>query len=268
MDKSQRILLIDVSNVAYCEFHGAREDPKKAITQFRRKIEFFRSPAWFGDWICFCFDFGSFRHELIETYKTGRGEKPAGIDDVLSEMESLSYPLFQVKAKGFEADDCMATIANKYPDQRFVLWSSDKDLHQCLERGRVTMMRSAKRKTDNPGYDIDWRTYDDVFTKYGVSGAQWIDYQTIVGDNVDSIPGCKGVGEVKAAELLQNCGDLKTFYQNPYKSGLTKGFLDKLLNFPERHLQRELVTLRTDVPVSLDCQWCGAVHPGGPENCG
>lgn len=55
---------------------------------------------------------------------------------------------------------------------------------------------------------------DGCLKKYGISPKQFIDYQSILGDSADNIPGVKGIGKVGAEKLLVEYQSLDNIYAN------------------------------------------------------
>lgn len=148
-----------------------------------------------------------------------------------------------VRVKGYEADDVIATLvdtATALDDVYCTVVSRDKDLMQLINQN-VRM------------YDPMAEEYLDgrhVQRKFGVMPHQMIDYQALVGDTSDNVPGVKGIGEKGAAKLLTAYPQLKDILA----ASDAKGCVDRLLNMikdqREMHLlSRSLVTLRRDVPL-------------------
>lgn len=196
------------------------------------------------------FDAGpkTFRNELYPLYKANRGEPPEDLvpqfDLAIEAIRAMGLPVYlQV---GWEADDLMATLARMALgwDMDCVIVASDKDLLQCVRPGVRVMNPRNGQLFDEAG----------VEAKLGVRPDQVVDYQAMVGDAVDNLPGVKGVGAKSAAQLLQELDSIEGIYADLEKVlyiGLrgAKGVQTKLLNAREQvELGRRMVRLVDDVP--------------------
>src|SRR5262249_25459939 len=142
------------------------------------------------------------RTELYAEYKAHRAPMPDDLRlqiPLIREMlDAMRIPVLGLA--GYEADDVIATLAVA-GDQRGLdvfICSSDKDCRQLLSE-RVKVFSLRKREM----YDVASLAAD-----WGVRPEQVIDFQTLVGDSVDNVPGAKGIGPKTAAELLQTYGTL------------------------------------------------------------
>jgi len=183
----------------------------------------------------------TFRHELSESYKANRPPMP---DDLISQVEPVKQffqiiGLPEISLDGYEADDVLATLAERYKSSyEVVLVTSDKDFSQLVEEG-VSIWDPAKAQT------LDQR---GVMDKFGVRPDQFIDYLALVGDSSDNIPGVKGIGPKGAVELLFSFGSLDGIYRDLDK--VPDKYRKKLE--PEReaaYLSRTLATIIRDVPI-------------------
>ncbi len=184
----------------------------------------------------------TFRHDLYPDYKANRPPLPEEIKpqfDIMKEaIEAFGIPA--LSKKGFEADDLLATYAKQADQngQTLEIISSDKDLMQLISPN-VFMYDTMKNKIYKE---------KDVFEKQGVFPAQMIDFQAIVGDASDNVPGVKGVGKVGASKLLAEYKTLDGIYENIEKI-TKKAMKEKLIRDKESaYLSKKLVTLDQDVP--------------------
>ncbi len=108
---------------------------------------------------------------------------------------------------GYEADDIIASIAHdaKQKDLNVRIVSHDKDLYQLIDDGRVYLFDPIRKSVVNE---------ETCFNKYGVTPAQFTDYQSLLGDSADNVPGVKGVGAKTAESLIKQFGSLEAIYQN------------------------------------------------------
>jgi 5'-3' exonuclease len=241
------LLLIDLSSIAVpiYKMSGSEADPNHAATQTVARV---RALAAGVAHVVVCCDSGrSFRAEISDTYKANRPETDAPlIHQMRLAQETLradGFPVWSVK--GFEADDLIASAvaraledADDAEDTFVTIASADKDLLQ-LVGWHVT----AKSLRD--GSVIDEAA---VKAKFGVRPDQIVEYLMLVGDASDNIKGAKGVGPKTAAKLLDDYGDLMGIYA--HLDALTPALRQALDDFgPCISETRELVTLRTDVPL-------------------
>ena len=203
------------------------------------------------DYIVFALDSKgkNFRHTLYKEYKANRDEAPEDLKkqlpiaiDWIREMGFAS-----LEKEGFEADDIIATLA-KYGKEQGLhvrIVSHDKDLYQMIENTKVVMYDSVKRK------EI---TEEECFDKFGVYPKNFINFQAILGDTSDNIPGVKGIGKVGASKLINRYGTLEAIYDDIENCG-TANIQKKLLESRENaFLSRELVTMDQNVFKDFDLE--------------
>jgi len=201
-----------------------------------------------SDYLIFAIDTKgpTFRNDIDPNYKAHRKPPPEELTMQLPiAIEWIDKMGYKTLGKvGFEADDMIATVVKHAKDKGYDVRvvSHDKDLYQLIDDGKVVVVDAVKRKTMDE---------DACYEKYGVTPAQFIDYQSILGDSADNVPGVKGIGKVGAEKLLKEFGDLDNIYKN---IGLIKGANQKkLLESRENaYMSKELVTLKEDVLDSFD----------------
>ena len=201
-----------------------------------------------SDYIIFAIDTKgpTFRNDIDPNYKANRSSPPEELTMQLPVaidwIDKMGYKT--LGKTGFEADDMIATVVKLAKDKGYTVRvvSHDKDLYQLIDDGKVTVIDAIKRKSMDE---------EACFEKYGVTPAQFIDYQSILGDSADNVPGVKGIGKVGAEKLLKEFGDLDNIYKNV---GLVKGANQKklLASKEQAYMSKELVTLRPDVLESID----------------
>ncbi len=180
----------------------------------------------------------SFRNGLWPGYKTGEGVEPAllaqfhPLEEALGAMGIVVWPMVEL-----EADDALACAAKIAAADRRVekvcIWTTDKDLAQCVEDDRVVQIdRRSKEVRDAAA----------VRAKYGVEPALIPDFLALVGDAADGYPGLRGYGKVTAARLLREHGPI----ENIPLPVLSAEHRDQALLF------KQLATLRTDVELFAD----------------
>ncbi len=203
------------------------------------------------DYIVFALDSKgpTFRNEIYPDYKANRDSPP---EDLLKQLpiaiDWISEMGFVNLAKeGYEADDIIATLAKYGKEQglQVRIVSHDKDLYQMIENGHVVMYDSLKRK------EI---TEKECFEKFGVYPKDFINFQAIVGDASDNVPGVKGIGKVGASKLINKYHTLENIYADIENAG-TPNIQKKLLESKESaFMSRELVTMNQNVFKDFDLE--------------
>lgn len=164
------------------------------------------------DYIVFALDAkgDTFRNELYDGYKA---QRPAVPEDLLKQLPiAISWiELMGFKTAirtGFEADDIVASIAHdaKLKGLEVRIVSHDKDLYQLIEdENDIYLFDPTKKVIINEAKCLE---------KYGVKALQFTDYQSLLGDSADNIPGVKGIGAKTAEALIQQFGTLENIYAN------------------------------------------------------
>jgi DNA polymerase-1 len=144
----------------------------------------------------------TYRHEAFQAYQSGREFD----DSILEQLELLpdlvrAAGFVAAKAAGYEADDFLAAAARTWPGEVRVV-TSDRDAYQ-LVNDRVTILQPTKGVTDLTRIDAA-----GVRERYGVDPSQVVDLIALRGDPSDKLPGARGIGPKKAADLLQQYGTL------------------------------------------------------------
>ncbi|MGN0301570.1 MAG: DNA polymerase I [Anaerotardibacter sp.] len=200
--------------------------------------------------IC-AFDKGrpQFRMDALEQYKAQRPpmDPDLKVQFPLVEklLESLSIPV--VSLPGWEGDDILGTIAarNEKLGNKTLLVTGDKDAYQ-LASELTRIVTTKKGITDIAVYGPA-----EVEERYGVTPAQFPDFLGLKGDSADNIPGVKGIGDKKAASMLQEYGSIEGIYENidsfkgKQKENLINGKDDAFIS-------RQVATIVTDVEFDLD----------------
>ncbi|MFY9089132.1 DNA polymerase I [Arcobacter aquimarinus] len=198
------------------------------------------------DYIVFALDAkgNTFRNELYDGYKAHRPDVP---EDLLKQLPIAISWIEQMGFKtairtGFEADDIVASIAHdaKQKDLEVRIVSHDKDLYQLIDDDKVYLFDPTKKVIINE---------DKCFEKYGVHPSQFTDYQSLLGDSADNIPGVKGIGAKTAEALIKEFGTLENIYEN-IENITKKRTKELLLEGKEMaFISKKLVTLSTDCHV-------------------
>ena len=181
----------------------------------------------------------TFRDEWYPAYKANRSPMPdelrSQIDPIHEVVRLLGWPV--VVVPGVEADDVIGTLAVMAAAQgtKVIISSGDKDLSQLVNE-HITIIDTMSGKV---------RDVAGVIAEFGVPPSLMVDYQTLVGDTVDNVPGVAKVGPKTAAKWLQEYGSLDALLA---RAGEIKGVAgENLRNALEWLPQgRRLVTIRTD----------------------
>ena len=193
----------------------------------------------------------TFRHEAFEQYKAQRQETPEDIrwavPRIKQILQAMNVPVLEVP--GYEADDVIGTIAHKAEQEGFEVYMAtpDKDYGQLVTE-HIFMYRP--RHTGG----FEKLGPQEVCEKYGLqSQSQVIDLLGLMGDSSDNIPGCKGVGEKTAVQLLQQFGSIDNLLANidQLKGALQRKIQEQV---EEIRFSRFLATIKTDVPLEFDAQ--------------
>src|SRR5262249_35932489 len=129
--------------------------------------------------------------------------------------------------------------------------SSDKDLMQLIRPG-IIMLDTMKNRTIGP---------QEVRERFGVPPEKVVDVQALAGDSTDNIPGVPGIGVKTAAELINAYGDLATLLAHAGEIKQPKR-RERLSEFAlQARLSLDLVTLKSDVPLTVSLEQLGVREP-------
>jgi DNA polymerase-1 len=147
----------------------------------------------------------TYRHEALEVYQSGR-EFEAELLEQLALLPVLvaSSGLAVAKAPGYEADDFLGAAVSfeEAAGGTVLVATSDRDAFQ-LASDRTTILQPAR------GAPPTRIGPAEVRERYGVDPEQVPDFIALRGDPSDRIPGARGIGPKKAAELLAQYGSLE-----------------------------------------------------------
>ncbi|MDT7522621.1 DNA polymerase I [Rhodoferax sp. TBRC 17198] len=188
----------------------------------------------------------TFRDEIYPEYKAHRDPMP---DDLRSQIAPiheivrlLGWTVLDVP--GVEADDVIGTLAATAASQgiEVIVSSGDKDLAQLVNE-HITIIDTMNGKR---------RDLAGVEAEFGVPARLMLDYQTLVGDTVDNVPGVAKVGPKTAVKWLQQYGSLQGVVDNAaHIGGVVGENLRKALDW--------LPTGRTLLTIKTDCDLTGWV---------
>ena len=185
----------------------------------------------------------NFRNEIYKDYKANRTDAP---EDLVPQFEYIrksvkAFNLPSIELLNYEADDLIATYAKQITKlgAKVTVISSDKDLMQLVSKD-VRLYDPMKNKVIGE---------KEVAEKFGVKPNQVIDVQSLAGDSSDNIPGVPGIGIKTAAELINKYKDLDNLLNKASEIKQNKRRETLLENKDKALLSRELVTLKTNVPI-------------------
>jgi DNA polymerase-1 len=224
------------------------------IVNFLNRLVDTHRPEYLG-WV---HDSGlSFRHERYPAYKATReklteelqSDFDRGMERICEILDAYHIPI--IALEGYEADDVIGTLAKRGVEAQVnvVVVSGDKDFQQLVRPGIWLL---------NPGrggpasVEEQWVGVENGSERLGVPPALVTDYLALVGDTSDNVPGVRGIGDKTAQELVNSFGAVENILahateitkKRPREALLAQGDLALL--------SKELVTIRDDLPVTLD----------------
>ena len=195
-----------------------------------------------------------FRHELFPKYKSEKKRVPLECDHQMPFLQIIlrAMKIPYLTAKGFEADDVIATLTQLACNHKYHVYicSKDKDLSQLLA-DNVSIFDTTKAKEVTPVV---------LQRQRGIRPDQIPDMLALIGDKADTIPGVPKIGPKTAARLLQSYDNVEKIIEHCEEIGGRLG-----VSIKEHHDQllfaKELTTLRRDVPLNLKLEACSLFPP-------
>lgn len=206
-----------------------------------------------------CFDAGkkTLRQEKFAQYKMQRPSMP---DSLISQLpiikevvKACNVSFFE--QEGFEADDLIATLACQFSKNgvEVIIVTDDKDMYQLVNE-RVKIFSPRKEAVLG---------HDELQTILGFEPSRIIDYVALAGDQVDNIPGVKGIGEVTALALMQRYKNLEDILANIDTLEPLKVKEKIVAQKDMAILSRELAILDTKVPMDVHLNQLKVKAPNG-----
>ncbi|MDD4900302.1 MAG: DNA polymerase I [Candidatus Omnitrophica bacterium] len=255
--KEKRVYLIDATAFCYRAFFAVSGlstsfgQPTNAIFGFvnmLNKILKEHDPQY----LAACFDVSreTFRQKKYAEYKIQRPPMPEGLQGQFPLIKKIiaAYGIEILEKEGFEADDVIATLSKQAEEKGLAVTiiSSDKDMLQLVNKNT---------KVFSP-YKNEGTFYDEkkILERFGISAGQIPDILALMGDDVDNIPGAKGIGEKTAVELVKEFGSAENLLDNVAK--IKQERLKKIVqeNAQNIKLSKELAILDKDAGVALDLE--------------
>jgi DNA polymerase-1 len=200
----------------------------------------------------------TFRNEMYDQYKAHRPPPP---EDLIPQFPLIrtatrAFSLPCIEEDGFEADDIIATYTRRAVEAGWnvTIVSSDKDLAQLIQPGRVDMLDTMKNERRSTQYVID---------KFGVGPERLGDVLALMGDSVDNVPGVPGIGPKTASKLITEYGDLEGVIAAIPAMKPSKMRDNLAANVEMALLSRKLVALHCDMtlPQELDSLKLDGIPP-------
>ena len=261
----KKVYVVDAHSLIYQVFHAMPEMtsptgmPVGAVQGFvRDMLDLLDNKK--PDYLFCAFDApgGTFRHELYDQYKIHREDMPADlkpqIPNIRRMLTALGIP--SLICPNYEADDILATLAKQTEELggECYLVTGDKDCRQLIsDLVKVYNIRK------NEVYDAA-----ALQATWGIRPDQVVDFQALVGDSTDNIPGVALIGPKLAQELLTKYDNLEGVLEHAHELSGTKR-RENLMNGREIAMKsRELARLRIDTPIDID--WNAGRVGGADQN--
>lgn len=250
---SKTLYAVDVFSLVFQVFHaippmtGTSGQPTNAVFGFTRdvlNILRLRQP----DYLVCAMDMPGrgVREDIYPEYKANRDEMPdelrPQIPVITEVIRGFGIPVIGIE--GWEADDILATLARRAEDDGIQanIVTGDKDARQLIS----PLVRIYNVRKDA------FLDEADLLDDWGVRPDQVVDFQSLVGDKVDNVPGVPLVGPKKAAALLNQFGTLEDVLANADQAP-GKKLRENLVTYADQaRISRELVRLKTDLDFELD----------------
>ncbi len=252
-DAPRHVFLVDGSGFIFRAFHAlpmlTRTDgtPINAVLGYiNMLIKLIEDTD--ADYVAVIFDKArrTFRNDIYPDYKANRPEAPEELVPqfplIREATRALGVPA--VDQDNYEADDLIATYTTqaRANGAKVTIVSSDKDLMQLVEDDAVVLLDTFKNREIGP---------EQVREKFGVGPDKVIEVQALAGDSTDNVPGVPGIGVKTAAELINTYGDLESLLEHADEIKQPKRRERLIENADLARISRELVTLKTDVPIEV-----------------
>ncbi len=248
----KRVYVVDSHSLIFQVFHVMPEmtspsgGPVGAVYGFTRDLLMLLEQKE-PDYLICAFDSPgkTFRHDFFPEYKIDRDEMPAELQPQIPLAKQIchAFALPVLELETFEADDILATVARQVDAAggECYIVTGDKDCRQLIS-DRVFVYNIRK---------------DEVFgaaalhDTWGVRPDQVIDFQGLVGDKTDGIPGVPLIGPKTATALLEEHGSLDAVLDNAANIKGKRG--QNLQDYREQALiSRRLAKLDTEAPIEID----------------
>ncbi|MBI4409385.1 MAG: DNA polymerase I, partial [Gemmatimonadetes bacterium] len=266
-----RLFLIDGYALIYRAFfalisrpltssRGENTSAAFGFTRFLLKILEEHEPDYLG----VVMDAGTSARELrYPAYKATRDKMPDELRSSLGRIRQLleAFRVPVLELLDYEADDVIGTLATRALAQGLeaVIVSGDKDFYQLIRPG-ICLLNPGR---GGPvGIEEEWVDVRNASARLGVPPERVADYLALIGDSSDNIPGARGIGPKTAVQLIQSYGPVEDILARAPSLDSKRAREALLASAHDVRLSKELVTIRTDLPIELDL---GALAVKGPD---
>ena len=233
------------------EMTSPKGEPTGAIFGFARDMMYLLDEKK-PDYLLAAFDVSgpTFRDELFPAYKADRSAMPnelvPQIENIRRMLPALGIPILE--CEGFEADDVLATLARivEQAGGQCLLVTGDKDCRQLISDSVAVYNIRKDAIFDAAALKEEWQVRPD----------QVVDFQTLVGDSVDNIPGVPLVGPKVAGEWLAKYDTLDNLLAHADELPKGKRKENLLASRDQIPISRRLARLhlRSAAVAELDCR--------------
>ena len=268
----KRLFLIDGTALAYRSYFAFANSPRAQLStasghptgatfgfiQTLRSLLAREQP----DAIAIAFD--GPRHDLHRTaiypeYKSTREKMPDEMAAQLADIRAVveAYGITAVEGDRDEADDVIGTMAvqGRAAGYEVFIVTGDKDFLQLVD-GHLKLwnLRSSTQKPEILGAA-------EAEATWGVPPSAMVDLLALMGDASDNIPGVPKIGEKTAVSLLSQFGSLDALLARTeeVQKPAIRASLEQ--NRELALLSRQLVTIKTDVPLPIAVDRLGPAQP-------
>ena len=202
------------------------------------------------------------RSALYPAYKATREKMPTDLQVSLPRIRRLieAFRIPIVELPDHEADDVIGTLARRAADQGIeaVIVSGDNDFYQLIGPG-IALLNPGRGGAAN--VEEEWVDARNASERLGVPPEHVIDYLALIGDSSDNIPGARGIGPKTAIQLIEQFGGVDQILARAAEIGGKRARESLQEHEAEVRLSKELVTIKTDLPVDLDLAGLSVVEP-------
>lgn len=254
----QKLFLFDTSNLVYRSFFGFSGrhltnslgeitsgiyGTLKTVIMLYKEFDF--------DFVIFSLDGPreqTNRFKKYNQYKITREKAPdelkLQLKKTIEVLKNLDIECIEIP--GYESDDIIASAVEKFKNQyEIYIVSGDKDLLQLLTKPNVFVVSFSPSKSE-------YRVIDRIsfIMENNFEPEYIVDYLALVGDDVDNVPGAKGIGEKTARPLIEKYKTIENIYS--HLDEIPESIRKKLIDSRESViLSKDLVKLFIDTNIEI-----------------
>ena len=198
--------------------------------------------------VCMDEEVPTFRHKIFKTYQAQRPKMDLGLASQIEKTKEVikAFDIPAISKKGFEADDVIGTLAQKYKNKiDVVIVTGDRDILQLVDN-KVKVFMPIAGLSNGKLFGKN-----ETVERLGVVPELIPNYKALVGDPSDNYFGVTGIGPVTTIKLLDEFKNLDNIYKNIKK--IQPKVAEKLIRDKKSALMSyKLATIVKNVPVSLN----------------